>query len=148
MQIHGLFIADPLTNRHPVFSIHIGKLTIISKEIWPLTHYCRDTMADIFQTTFQIDFLQWKQLFYFDSNFTEITNSPALVQLMAWCRSHKSLYKTMMVRLPTHLFVSRSQLINTFRSRGAYVCQIILSLVFKSMAYRFKNWWRFIKKIH
>ena len=27
-------------------------------------------MADILQTTFQMDFIEWK-LFYFDSNYTE-----------------------------------------------------------------------------
>ena len=39
-----------------------------------------------------------------------INNIPALVQLMAWCRSgDKPLSEPMMVLLPTHICVSRPQ---------------------------------------
>ena len=39
-----------------------------------------------------------------------INNNPALVQLMAWCRpGDKPLSETNMVRLPTHVCVTRSQ---------------------------------------
>ena len=45
-----------------------------------------------------------------------INNIPALVQIMAWCRSgDKPLSETMMVRLPTHICVARPQWVKTWR---------------------------------
>ena len=42
-----------------------------------------------------------------------IDNSPALVQIMAWCRpGDKPLSKPMMVSLPTHICVTRPQWVN------------------------------------
>ena len=42
-----------------------------------------------------------------------INNIPALVQIMAWRRpGDKPLSEPMMVRLPTHKFVTRPQLVN------------------------------------
>ena len=46
-----------------------------------------------------------------------INNIPALVQIMAWRRpGDKPLSETMMVRLPTHICVTRPQWVNTMRS--------------------------------
>ena len=46
-----------------------------------------------------------------------INNIPALVQIMAWCRQgNKPLSQPMMVRLPTHICVTRSQWVNTISS--------------------------------
>ena len=44
----------------------------------------------------------------------EINNIPALVQKIAWCRpGDKPLSEPMMVRLPTHICVTRPQWVNT-----------------------------------
>ena len=44
-----------------------------------------------------------------------INNIPALVQIMAWCRSgNKPLSEPMMVCLPTHICVTRPQWLNDF----------------------------------
>ena len=46
-----------------------------------------------------------------------INNIPALVQIMAWRRpGDKPLSEPMMVRLPTHIWVTRPQWVNTFSS--------------------------------
>ena len=43
----------------------------------------------------------------------QISNTPALVQMMAWCRpGNKPLSESMMVRLPTHICVTRLQRVN------------------------------------
>ena len=67
-------------------------------------------MAAIFQTTFSYSYMN------FDYDFTEvcfkgsIDNIPALVQLMAWCRpGEKPLSEPMVVRLRTHICVTRLQ---------------------------------------
>ena len=45
-----------------------------------------------------------------------INNIPALVEIMAWRRSgDKSLSEPMMVRLPTHICVTRPQWVNSFK---------------------------------
>ena len=47
-----------------------------------------------------------------------ISNIPALVQMMAWCRpGDKPLYEPMVVKLPTHTCVTRPQWVNTLRPR-------------------------------
>ena len=47
-----------------------------------------------------------------------INNNPALVQIMAWCRSgDKPLSEPIMVSLMTHFCVTRPQWVNTLRSR-------------------------------
>ena len=46
-----------------------------------------------------------------------INDSPALVQIMGWRRpGDKPLSESMMVRLPTHICVSRPQWVNMFKS--------------------------------
>ena len=44
-------------------------------------------------------------------------NIPALVEIMAWCRpGNKPLYEPMMVRLPTHICITRPHWVNTYPS--------------------------------
>ena len=53
-----------------------------------------------------------------------INNIPALVQIMAWRRpSDKPLSEPMMVRLPTHICVTRPQRVNSLRPSDAYMRQ-------------------------
>ena len=48
-----------------------------------------------------------------------INNIPALVQIMAWCRpGDKPLSETVMVRLPTHICVTRLQWVNIISGKG------------------------------
>ena len=60
-----------------------------------------------------------------------INNIPALIQIMAWRRSgDKSLSEPMVVRLPTHICVSRSQwvnMLNCFKYYRRYI-HILLDL--------------------
>ena len=81
-----------------------------------LTHWGRDKMAAIFQTTFSNAF-SWMKMFKFRLRFhwslfsrCPISNIPALVQIMAWRRSAaKPLSEPMMVSLLTHIRVNRPQ---------------------------------------
>ena len=53
-----------------------------------------------------------------------INNIPALVQIMAWRRpGDKPLSEPMMVRLPTHICVTRPQWVKSSRASGAYMRQ-------------------------
>ena len=87
-----------------------------------LTHWGRDKMADIFQTTFSNAF-PWMKMFQFcrikiSSKFVSkgpINNNPALVQIMAWRRSgDKPLSEPMMASLLTHICVTRPQWVNIY----------------------------------
>ena len=56
----------------------------------------------------------------------QINNIPALVQIMAWCRSgDKPLSETMMVSLLTHIYATRPQWINICRNKEAWKCQCL-----------------------
>ena len=60
-----------------------------------------------------------------------INNIPALVQIMAWRRpGDKPLSETMMVRLPTHICVTRPQLVNP-----GHICKGITKTVYPQMWY-------------
>ena len=80
-----------------------------------LTHWGRGKMAAIFQTTFQMHFLEWK-LIDISLKFVPkgpVDNIPALVQIMAWRRpGDKSLSEPMVVCSPTHICVTRPQWVN------------------------------------
>ena len=66
-----------------------------------LTHWGRDKMAAIFQTTFSNGF-SWMKMYEF-----RLTFRWSLVQVMAWRRpGDKPLSEPMMVRLLTHLYAS------------------------------------------
>ena len=76
-------------------------------------------MAAISQTTLSITFSWMKMLEFwliFSLKFVpkgSINNIPALVQIMAWYRwGDKPLSEPMMVRLPTHICVTRPQWVN------------------------------------
>ena len=79
--------------------------------MWSLTHWGRDKMDAISQTTFSRAF-SWMKIF--DSpKFVpkgSINNIPALVQIMAWRRpGDKPLSEPMMLNLSTHMCVTRPQ---------------------------------------
>ena len=82
----------------------------------PLTHWGRDKMDDILQTTFSSAF-PWMKMCYFRLKYHWcfvprglINNIPALVQIMVWRRpGDKPLSELMMVSLPTHMWVTRPQ---------------------------------------
>ena len=85
-----------------------------------LTHWGRDKMADISQTTFSNAF-SWMNIHQFRLIFhwslflvVGINNIPALVQIMAWCRlGDKPLSEPMMVSLLMHTCVTQPQWVNT-----------------------------------
>ena len=80
-----------------------------------LTHWVRDKMTAIFQTTFSNAF-SWMKMYEFRLKFVPkgpINNIPALVQIMAWRRpGDKPLSEPMMVSLLTHICVTRLQWVN------------------------------------
>ena len=77
-----------------------------------LTHWGRDEMNNISQTTFSNVFSSMK-MFEFRLKFhwkSPINNIPALVQIMAWCRSGDEPFsEPMMVSLQTHICITRPQ---------------------------------------
>ena len=78
-----------------------------------LSHWGRDKMAAIFQTTFSNAFFLMKMFKFwlrFHWSLFPINNIPALVQIMAWRRpGDKPLSEPMMVSLLTHICVTRPQ---------------------------------------
>ena len=81
-----------------------------------LTHWGRDKLVDISQTTFSnvfssIKMLEFRLKFLW-SLFLKvpIKTMPALMQIMAWCRpGEKPLSEPLRVRLPPHICVTRPQ---------------------------------------
>ena len=77
-------------------------------------------MVAIFQTTFSNAF-SWMEMYKFSIKISlksvpegPINNIPVLVQLMAWRRpGDKPLSEPMMVKLLTHMCVTRPQWVNT-----------------------------------
>ena len=113
-----------------------------------LTHWGRDKMAAIFQTTFSNTFSLMKmyefRLKFHWSMFTKgpINNIPALVQIMAWRRSgDKPSSEPMMVSLPTHICVTRPQWVNHNAYNSAYF------ITRNSPVSPHKNTWHFAKRI-
>ena len=84
-----------------------------------LTHWGRDEIDNISQTTFSNVFSSMK-MFEFRLKFHwslflkgPISNTAALVQIMAWRRpGAKPLSEPMMVSLPTHIVVTQPQWVN------------------------------------
>ena len=91
-----------------------------------LTHWCRDKMDAISQTTLSNAFLWMKMLeFLIEMSLKfvpkgPINNIPALVQIMA-CRrpGDKPLSEPMMVCLPTHICLTRPQWV-----KAIYLCSL------------------------
>ena len=94
-----------------------------------LTHWGRDHMAAIFQTTFSNAFSWMKNAWILFTtislNFVPkgpINNIPALVQIMAWRRpGDKPLSDPRMLRLPTHICVTRPQWVKNGLNLGNMV---------------------------
>ena len=88
---------------------------------FPLYLKQRDKMDAISQTTFSNAFSWMKMLHYrLKFHWGLFLNIPALVQIMAWRRpGDKPLYGPMMVRLPTHLCVTRPQWVNSIFNQVA-----------------------------
>ena len=84
-----------------------------------LTHWGRDKMDAILQTTSSSAFFfnenVWIQI-QISMKFVPkgpVNNIPALVQIMAWRRpGHKPLSEQMMIRIPSHIRVTRPQWVN------------------------------------
>ena len=102
----------------------------MDKTTFSLTHRGRDKMA----STFNI-ILKWISLnenvwilIKMSLNFVcrrPINNIPALVEVMAWCRpGDKPLSEPMMVRLPTHIWVTQPQWLKI--SRKVFIWNIWL----------------------
>ena len=117
----------------PVMTICLFSPKLLSEpKLWagPLTHWGRDKMAAIFQTSFSNRF-SWMKMYQFRLIFhwtlflrVQLTNIPALVQIMAWRRpGDKPLSEPMLVRLPTHICVTRPQWVNFFiaTTRGVWI---------------------------
>ena len=105
--------------RLPKRSLYVAHMTLyfFRTGYWPrialLTHWGRNKMAAIFQTTLSSAF-SWMKIFKFRLRF-HWSNIPALVQIMAWRRSgDKPLSEPMMVSLPAHICVTRPQWVNWF----------------------------------
>ena len=83
----------------------MGPTWVMSAPCWP--------HEPCYQGTFS-NFLEWKCVISLKSVFEgPINNIPASVQIMAWCLpGDKQLSEPMMVRLPTHMRVTRPQSIN------------------------------------
>ena len=83
---------------------------------WFLTHWGRDEIDAIVQTTFSNAF-SWMKMYQFSLRISlkfvpkfQINNIPALVQIMAWRRpGDKPLSEPMIVVLLTHICVTRPQ---------------------------------------
>ena len=103
-----------------------------------LTHWGRDEMNNISQTTFSNVFSSMK-MFQFRLKFhwrlfPRVQLTIALVQIMAWRRSgDKPLSEPMIVRLPTHICTTRPQWVTTLTS--GFVA-IIPDVYFSNSLYR------------
>ena len=101
-----------------------------------LTHWGRDEMNNISQTTFKRIFFNENVLISIKISLKfvpngPIDNIPALVEIMAWRRSgDKPLTEPMMVSLPTHICVTRPQWVN---STLGNVCNQDVRLLFDTI---------------
>ena len=76
-----------------------------------LTLWGWDKMADILQTTFSNAF-SWRNVWYFDSNFTDIgdlgpidNNKAALCLILAWCQTSKQPLSGQVLALFTDVYL-------------------------------------------
>ena len=78
----------------------------------PTTHWCRDKMAAIMQTTFWIGF-SWMKIYIYFFRKDPINYMPALVQIMTSLRpGDKPLSEPKMISVPTLICVTRYQWVN------------------------------------
>ena len=116
-----------------MINLYVGICTVEE-----LTHWGRDKMAAISETKVWNAF-SWMKIYKFRSispkcvHKDPINNIPALVQVMAWRRpGDKPLSEPMMVRLPTHICVTRPQWVKGITSI-AFRLFVIVAM---------KSWWR------
>ena len=82
----------------------------------PLTYWSRDKMVVIFHTTFQMHFLEWKCIKFYQY-FVEVCTKVSINNIPG----DKPFYQPMMVSLMTHICINRSQWVNfCFRSKKAH----------------------------
>ena len=85
-----------------------------------LTHWGRDTITTISQTTFSNAF-SWMKMYEFYIDFSlknQINNISALVQVMAWCRPGD----TPLSEVYWHICVTGQPWVNSLRPGEAYIC--------------------------
>ena len=94
-----------------------------------LTHWGRDKMAVILQTTlFKCIFLNENDRIAIKMSLTivpkgPINNIPASVQIMAWRRpGNKPLSEPTMARLPMHVCITRPQWVNCLSDQKKLMC--------------------------
>ena len=88
-------------------------LSLRMKTIKRLTHWSREKMAANIQTTFSNAF-SWMKRHTFLLRIHWINNILSLVQIVAWRRpGDKPSFEPTMVRLPSHIFVTRPQWVKT-----------------------------------
>ena len=95
---------------------HRAHYDVIVMKMEHITHWGRDKMATIFQTTFQMHFLE-RKCKNIAQGFTEhddqVNNMPALVKIMAWRRQgDKPISEPKMVILLIHICFTRPQWVN------------------------------------
>ena len=116
-----------MSKRQFGFDVNMALLFLREIATSVLTHWGRDKMTDILQTTFsnaytwmKIYKFRWKNSLKFVL-YGLINNIPALVQIMAWCRSGgKPISDLMMVSLLTHICVTRPQWVNVLLPASIY----------------------------
>ena len=120
-------------NRHYVSRDNTFKITISPWGQWVNTLRPRENGRQFTDDIFKCIFLYenvwipiWISLKFVPKG--PINNIPALVQIMAWGRpGDKPLSEPMMVRLPTHICVTRPQWVNN----GIYSTQIYFNIFIK-----------------
>ena len=112
MEIDGIVATDALV------TFYSSSCQWFKSVISLLTHWGRDKMAAIYQTTFSNAF-SWRKIYKFRLRFPEIcsygpiNDISALVQIMAWRRpGDKPLSEPMVVNLLTHICVTQPQWVN------------------------------------
>ena len=71
-----------------------------------------------------------------------INNNPALVEIMAWCRSgNKPLSEPMVISLPTHICVTRPQWVNAYQHYYVRIFEpISLCALFPPLFTKYIHW--------
>ena len=132
------------------FSLHVRYHDIYSRRIRVHTLRPKQNGRHFADDTFKYIFLN--ENFKISANISlkfvpkgPINNIPALDQIMAWRRSgDKPFSEPMMVRLPTHVCVTRPQWVNALRSeQNDQFFQIISNILYwnKTLMFEFKFHW-------
>ena len=110
-----------------------------------LTHWDRDKMAAVWQQTTFSNVFSWMKMYEFQLKFhwnlflrVQLTIFPALFQIMDWRRPGGNLLsEPIMVRLQTHICITRPHWVNTFRPElnSFHIADIFKE---KKIVFRFK----------